>query len=126
MFAKFGSTLLLIGLLIGMPHCSPPERTAYTTVTGAKAFLDSVKLAHPECSLVGASSVLCADLARATAAKDSLIDAVIVYCSGPQFNSGGACTPPRKNSPVYSQVLQKMNAAVSSYQQAAADLKGVL
>jgi hypothetical protein len=106
------------------------EKTAYETIVAAKAFLDSVKLAHPECSLVGVTSLpmnspTCLKLQRAIAAKDALIDAEIVYCSGIAFNNGGACSPPAKNSPIFVQVRSRLDAALSLYSQAAADLKGL-
>jgi len=65
-------------------------------------------------------------LAKAIAAKDLLIDAVEVYCAGPEFNGGGKCDPPAKGTPAYDQVIAKLNAALASYEQSETDLKGVL
>jgi hypothetical protein len=105
--------------------CTPLERQAYETVVASKAFLDSVKLKHPECT-TGATSTVCVDLSKATAAKDALIDAVEIYCAGPDFNSGNACNPPAKGTAAAVQATAKVQAALAAYNQTAADLKGVL
>jgi hypothetical protein len=115
--AMLVATLLLAG-------CTPVERTAYNTVVAAKAFLDKEKQQHPECATVPASTV-CADLTKAIAAKDLLIDAITVYCSGPDFNTGGSCNAPQKGTAAYDQAVVKLNAAIANYNQAASDLKGL-
>jgi hypothetical protein len=76
--------------LTGCPNgtSTPVERNAFRTVVAAKAFTDSVKQKHPECS-AGTSSTVCANLQKAISAKDLLIDATEQYCAGPQFESGG-------------------------------------
>jgi hypothetical protein len=114
--------ILLAALLVA---CTPLERQAYEAVVASKAFLDSVKAKHPECG-TGATSTLCTDLSKATAAKDSLIDAVEVYCAGPDFNAGNACNPPKKGTPAAVQATAKVQAALAAYNQTASDLKGVL
>jgi hypothetical protein len=105
--------------------CQAVEKTAYNTVVAAKAFTDKIKTQHPECS-PGNASTLCVDLTKATSAKDTLIDAIEIYCAGPTFNGGGACEPPAKGTPAYTQATDKLSAAISSYSQAETDLKGVL
>jgi hypothetical protein len=102
--------------------CTPLERTAYQTVVAAKAFLDSERTAHPDCA-TGATSTICDDLRKAVGAKDALIDAITVYCSGPDFNSGGACQAPDLHSAAGVQAEAKLRAAISNYNQTAADLK---
>ena len=104
--------------------CTPIERQAYNVAVGAKAFLDTERKAHPECT-PGATSTVCVDIAKAVAAKDLLIDAITVYCSGPEFNTGGACNAPKKGSAGYQQAVDKLNAAIANYNQVAADLKGL-
>lgn len=107
--------------------CTSTEKIAYNTVVAAKAFIDKTKAQHPECSTTGTTTiVLCADLTRATAAKDALIDATEVFCAGPNFNGGGACEPPAKGTPAYSQAFAKLQAALSAYNQAETDLKGAI
>lgn len=105
--------------------CTPVERVAYDAVVAAKAFTDKVKLQHPECA-TGVVSTLCSDLAKAVAAKDTLIDAVEIYCAGPDFNGGGACNPPAKGTPAAVQAVAKLNAAIAVYNQTELDLKGVI
>lgn len=112
------STVLSVG-------CPAIEKNAYNTVVAAKAFTDKIKAQHPECT-PGNSSTLCVDLVKATAAKDTLIDSIEVYCAGPNFNGGGACDPPAKGTPAYEQVLSKLNASIASYNQTEVDLKAVL
>lgn len=101
--------------------CSPIEKQAYQAVVSANAFLKSMKAQHPECD--NASSVLCSSLSRATSAKDALIDAVEVYCAGPDFNGGGKCNPPAKGTPGADQAQAKLRAAISQYEQIESDLK---
>lgn len=115
---------LVVALTLILAACPPLERTTYNTVVAAKAFLDKTKSQHPECP--AASSALCSDLVKATAAKDTLIDAAEVYCSSPSFESGGACTPPAKGTPASDQAIAKLKAAIAHYNQTASDLKGAL
>lgn len=123
--------LAIVALLAG---CTPLERQAYEAVVASKAFLDSVKAKHPECAIhvsgdvatAPPTSTVCVDLVRATAAKDVLIDSVELYCAGPDFNSGGKCNPPAKGTPAAVQATAKIQAALASYNQVAADLKSAL
>lgn len=117
-------TIALAIFTVILAGCTPLEISAYRTIVGAKAFLDNEKKAHPECAT--ATSIVCTDLAKATAAKDALIDAAEVYCSGPQFDTAnGPCTPssdPNKKA----LAAQKLNAAIANYNQILKDVKGVL
>lgn len=120
--------LALTLVLCSTLGCAPIERQAYRTFVGAKAFLDSVKKVHPECAS-GAVSQVCSVLAKATAAKDSIIDAAEVYCASPSFDATkdpGECSPPAKGTPANDQAVAKLKAAISMYNQMSADLKGVL
>ena len=112
--------VLALPLLLLM-GCTPVERLAYNTIVSAKAFLDSEKKAHPECNTPITNAVVCNDLKKATASKDLIIDALEVYCSGPQFESGGVCQPSADPNAVV-----KLKAAIAGYNQSAADLKGVI
>lgn len=125
---KFAIAFVLAASLF-ITGCPKTEQVAYDTVVAAKAFTDSIKAKHPECNsptAIASGNVLCADLAKATSAKDALIDAVEIYCAGPNFNGGGACDPPAKGTPALTQATAKLQAAESSYSQAEADLKGVI
>ena len=116
------AVVLALGLVIA--GCTPVERSAYNTVVAAKAFLDTERKVHTEC-VPGATSTVCVDIAKAVAAKDLLIDAITIYCSGPDFNNGGACNAPKKGTPGYDQAVAKLQAAIANYNQVAADLKAV-
>ena len=118
------AVLLVVGLVLA--GCTPIERTAYNTVVGAKAFLDTEKKAHIECAPWPSTSTAqwCVNINKAVASKDLLIDAISVYCSGPDFNNGGACNAPKKGTPGYQQAVDKLNAAIAAYNQVANDLKG--
>jgi len=114
--------------------CSPLEVQAYRIVVGAKAFTKSVGKSHPECGTRGAddkwvsahnTAGVCVALDKAIAGKDVLIDLAETYCASPQFDSGGACTPPSDKT-VKSQLAAKLQAAISLYGQTEADLKGLL
>jgi hypothetical protein len=109
---------------VALAGCTPVERTAYNTIIAAKAFLDAERKAHPEC-VAGAAATVCVDLARAVAGKDVLIDSLEVYCSGPQFATGGACQAPKKGTPGYAQAVAKIQAAIANYDQIEKDLKGL-
>lgn len=117
-------TAVNIGLTLILVGCTPIEKQAYRTIVSAKAFLDAEKRVHPEC--VGGTSALCANLTRATAAKDVLIDATETYCSGPQFETGGACQAPAKGTPASDQAIAKLKAAIAAYEQTEKDVKGLL
>ena len=112
---------LLISVLL-LAGCTPLERSAYNTVVAAKGFLDSEKQAHPECA-TGATSTVCVDIQKAVGAKDLLIDSITVYCSGPDFNNGGACNAPDLHTAAGVQAEAKLRAAITNYKQIAADLK---
>jgi hypothetical protein len=112
---------MLVAVLV-IAGCTPVERTAYQTVVAAKSFLDSEKASHPECATVPESTI-CSDIQKAVGAKDALIDAITVYCSGPDFNTGGSCNAPQKGTAAYDQAAAKLQAAIGLYNQAAADLK---
>lgn len=112
----------LLAIAVVLSGCTPLERTAYNTVVAAKAFLDKERQQHPECAS-GSTSNVCVDINRAVGAKDALIDAITVYCSGPEFNNGGACNPPAKGTPAATQAEAKLQNAITMYNQTAADLK---
>lgn len=118
--------LLCLPLALFAASCNTPvEKTAYETVVGAKAFTDSIKAHHPECVTGPASSTTCVLLARAIAAKDTIIDAAEVACAGPNFDNGGACDFPKKGTPGYDQAVAKINSAIANYNQIAGDLKSL-
>jgi len=113
---------VLVAIAIVLAGCTPIERTAYQTVVAAKAFLDKEKSIHTECATTPTTTV-CVDLVKATGAKDALIDAISVYCSGPDFNNGGACNAPDVHTAAGVQAEAKLRAAITNYNQIAADLK---
>lgn len=113
---------ILALFLIGCPKL---EKNAYNTAVAAKAFLDSVKSKHPECAQETPSNV-CILLAKATSAKDALIDAGEIYCGGGAFESGGPCNAPSKKSPTYQISVDKLKAALANYVSLQADLRGAL
>ena len=117
-------TIAVALLCLVMIGCSPIERQAYKVIVGAKAFLDAEKKMHPECTTE--TTTLCTDLFKAVRAKDALIDAAEVYCSGPEFEAGGKCQAPKAGTPASDQAIAKLKAALEIYGQAEADLKGVL
>lgn len=114
------AVLLVMGLVLA--GCTPLEKQAYNTVVAAKAFIDAEKKMHPEC--LSSSTGVCGLLSQATSAKDALIDAAEVYCSGPAFEAGGACQPPAKGTPASTQATAKLQAAIAAYNQIAKDIKG--
>jgi hypothetical protein len=118
--------ILVVALAtITLAGCPKLEQNAYNTVVAANAFVKDVRARHPECAS-STSTTLCNDLARATSAKDVLIDALETYCAGPNFNTGGACDAPAKGTPAAIQGTAKLQSALDSYKQAATDLKGVI
>jgi hypothetical protein len=123
------TTAIALALMLSLVGCPTFEKSAYNTVVAAKAFTDQMKAQHPECNspaAIPSGNVLCADLVKATAAKDVLIDAIEAYCAGPNFNGGGACDPPAKGTPAATQATAKLQAAIAAYEQTESDLKGVI
>src|ERR1700687_1957030 len=110
---------IVVGLVVFLSGCTSVERQAYNTVVAAKAFLDSEKAAHPECTTTPITTV-CSILPRAVSAKDALISAIEVYCAGPTFSAAGgqgACNAPSKGTPAATQATAKLQAAIASYNQ---------
>lgn len=105
--------------------CAPVEQQAYRSIVAARAFLGVEKKIHVECATDPSTNV-CQALVRATAAKDTLIDAVEVYCSSDAFENGGPCDPPKKGTPAADQAAAKLKAATALLDQAIRDAKGVL
>jgi hypothetical protein len=131
---KFVSVVLLVAVAVAFAGCPPIERDAYTLVTGAKAALVDFRGRHSECAPFDALSGLSANVKlgpcilnnRLTSAKDAIVDAAEVYCSGKDFENGGACNPPAKGTPGYEQAAAKLKAAIASYHQIEKDAGGVL
>lgn len=122
--------LLTCALLVS---CSPVEQQAYNIVVGSKAALTTYRANHVECNFDLASGLsnntsvpACVINNRLTSAKDAIIDAAEVYCSGPDFDTMGACNAPKKGTPGAEQAQAKLKAAVASYEQIERDVKGVL
>lgn len=122
------TTLILLSVLTGgllfSAGCPKPERAAYTTAVAGHAFLTSIQLAHPECNIQ--TSRVCDLLRRASAAHNLLVDTGKVYCTNQDFLNGGGCHPPSKKDPAYQIATDKLQAALSNYEQAEADLKGAV
>lgn len=127
--------LFIAGLIsILMIGCSPLERQAYNIVVGSKAALVKYRSNHPECgtfdAVTGMSAATkiyeCSLNNRLTAAKDLVIDAAEIYCSGKDFENGGACNPPSKNSPGYQQAVDKLRSAIASYESVERDFNNAV
>ena len=117
--------------------------TAYNVAVGAKGFLDQLKSNHPECAETQSNNVStliqaaittsqmdtttrrCHLIVQATAAKDLLIDAGKEYCSGGDFETGGACNPPNKNDPKGKILADKLKGSLDFYTAVEKDLKGI-
>lgn len=100
-------------------------QAAYVTIVGAKAATDKAKAQHSECTATPTANA-CVIIAKAIGAKDSLIDAVEIYCAGPDFDAGKGCNTPTKGTPAAAQAISKLNAALAVWTQAATDLKGAI
>jgi hypothetical protein len=109
---------------ITAPHPGTTDslaNNAYDVVAAAKGYLISERSQHPECP--AATTTVCVIIGQAVGAKDLLIDAITVYCSGPSFLTGGACDPPAAGTPAATQAAAKLQSAITNYNQIAADLK---
>jgi len=130
---KYVACFCLLFIALAVAGCPAIERDAFVAVTGAKAALVDFRGRHPECAPFDALSGLssntkvesCIANNRITSAKDAIIDAAEVYCSGKDFENGGACNPPAKGSPGYEQAAAKLKAAMASYRQIEADTRGM-
>jgi hypothetical protein len=54
-----------------------------------------------------------------------MIDVTELYCAGPDFETGGACNPP-KDKGVQAQLVAKVKFAIQNYEQTETDLKSLL
>jgi len=109
--------------------CAPIEQQAYRSIVAANAFIKAEYAQHPECAQNPTGSDVCTYLSKANSAKNLVIDAAEAYCAGPGFgpsNPSGACQPPKKGTPGYTQAVAKLQAAMTLYSQAQNDLKGVI
>jgi len=117
------TSMMFLSLLLANKCSSPMEVQARNSIAAAKGFLDSEKADHPECKQVPSVSTLCSILQHSTAAKDLVIDALELYCAGPDFNSGGKCNPPDRNTDAGKQAIFKLNAAIASLNQSITDAR---
>jgi hypothetical protein len=126
--------LLCVALIGGLTGCSPVEVQAYRIIVGAKAFTTSLGNSHQECGArdsnqhwvpTANTSAVCNSIVKAIAAKDLMIDIAELYCSGPEFETGGACTPP-KDKGVQAQLVAKLKFAIQNYEQTETDVKSLL
>lgn len=107
--------LLLCGF--ACPGSQPLEQSARDAVATAKGYLDSAKQHHPECATAdatAAASTNCAVIAKGVAAKDTVIDAVNIYCASPDYSSnGGTCTPNKDLQPKLQEALSNLNQTIT-------------
>jgi len=126
--------LLCVALVGGLTGCSPVEVQAYRIIVGAKAFTTSIGNSHQECGARDSNlhwvptpntSAVCSTIVKLISAKDLMIDVTELYCAGPDFETGGACNPP-KDKGVQAQLAAKVKFAIQNYEQTETDLKSLL
>lgn len=115
--------LPLLAITLACPPSQPLEQTARDTVATAKGYLDSAKSHHPECAAPADAStpqsVNCQVIAKGVAAKDSVIDALNVYCASPDYsNNGGPCVPNKD-------LQSKLQAALDDLNRTITDVKAI-
>lgn len=120
---KVLNLFLLVALTVGMAGCQPPEMSARDSIATAKGFLDSEAKAHPECNSAPTGQV-CVLVNKGNAVKHTAIDALELYCSGPGFESGGACQPPTDKI-AKDQAAEKLKAAIRNLDQIVKDIKAI-
>jgi hypothetical protein len=114
------AVVVSLGLALLLAGCPKLERDAYTVAVGAKAFIETVENAHPECETQ--HTQFCDKLAVAAHAQRLLVEAGKVYCGSQDFLNGGPCHPPDKKTPAYQMAADKLSAAISAYKNAETDL----
>lgn len=98
------SALLLIS-------CQPIEKTARDSIAAASGFLNQAKANHPECDpqLPGSeTNSICVAIWKAIDAQNFAINALEIYCAGPEFNAGGNCQPDANYKDKLKEALAKM------------------
>lgn len=112
--------LVLLAITLACPPSQPLEQTARDGVASAKGYLDSAKAHHPECVIAPpAASTNCQIITKGVAAKDSVIDAVNLYCASPSYSdNGGSCVPDKAVEPKLQEALNNLNQIIK-------DVKGV-
>ena len=109
---------LLLSLCLILTACQPIEMSARDAIATAKGYLDSAKQHHPECAS-GGHSATCDVIARGVAAKDTVADAVNIYCASPSYtDQGGACTPNKDAEPKLKEALKSLSTIMR-------DVKGI-
>lgn len=105
--------LPLLAITLACPPSQPLEQTARDSVATAKGYLDSAKQHHPECA-ADASSTNCQVIAKGVAAKDSVIDAVNIYCASNDYsNNSGPCVPNKDLQPKLQEALNNLNQTIT-------------
>lgn len=105
--------LVLLAACLSMTACQPIEKTARDYVATAKGYLDSAKQHHPECAAAGSHGGNCDIIARGVAAKDSVIDAVQVYCASSSYDAGAPCAPNKDAEPKLKEALKRLDQVMA-------------
>ena len=124
--------LAVLGFCCTPMEARPIELTAYDTIVSAKAYLGQVSLANMNCfdlKFKPGSGVLCANLKKAMAAKDLLIDAAGAYCNQSNFGivtNATGCQPGVKGTSAFNHALAALKLAMEDYKRAEGDLRKVV
>lgn len=113
----------IIAMTMVLTACDPPEMVARDAIASAKGFLDAEAKVHPECAN-GPTSQVCALVTKGNAAKHVAIDALMQYCTSPEFDAGTAtCTKP--TGPAGKVAESQLRAAVSNLNRVISDIKAL-
>lgn len=104
---------IVLGFTLSLTACPPIDEKTRDGVALAKGYLDSAKEKHPECAVPETHSAQCDVIAKGIAVKDSVIDALKVYCASESFDAGGTCQPNKDALPKLKAALRDLNTIMA-------------
>jgi hypothetical protein len=119
---KFSALSLIAILVLGLAGCAP-EKSARDSIAAGKGVLVTLQQQHGDSCRANPQQPLCQEINRGVALQNVAIDALEVYCSGPEFDAGtGPCQPPSDKT-VRNAAANKLAAALADFTRIIADLR---
>lgn len=118
---RFAAIFLSTILVAGLTGCDP-AKPARDSIAVAKGILITLQAQHQECK-ADPSPAICQNINRGVAAENLAIDALEVYCSGPEFDAGTGPCQPSPEKTLRENAARKLAAAITNLNQIIGDLK---
>ena len=122
----FIAVVVAIGLFVAGCPFTPAETSAFRTLTGSKAIIESEMAKHGECKPTPTAtfhSPLCDAINQAIPAQHAAVLILDAYCASPDYLTGVApCRPPTDPN-VKADLKAKMQTAIANLNPLIADIK---